>query len=116
MKDVLVRTGSSLLAAVLAYVVLTLLSDSLGTPWKLAIAMGLGIAAFAVSVWAANSADDKAERRDEIASGLKGKSARIDDVDVSLDPRRAAKIASDIDVDGSIEIRGVRVKPTEGKK
>ena len=116
MKDVLVRAGSSLLAAVIGYLVLTLLSDGLSASAKIACAVGLGVLAFVVSVWAAGSDKRKPQPDLEVASNLKGKSAAIEDVDVTASPGQTAKVASDIVVDGAIEIKGAKVRSDGGAK
>lgn len=117
MRDVLVRAGSSLLAAAIGYIFLSLFVEGFGIPLKLVVAIALGAVAFAVAAWA-GGADRKGTRPSvNVASNLKGASARIEDVRARLGPDQDTTVASNIHTDGPIEIKGASVdSATEGKK
>ncbi len=117
MKDVLVRAGSSLLAAAVGYISLTLFAGGLGVPQRLVVAIALGAVAFAVAVWAAGAGSKDKRPSVNIASNLKGASARIEDVRAQVGPDQQTKVASDIHTQGPIEIKRASVdSATENKK
>lgn len=109
MKDVLVRAGSSLLAAVVGCIVLTVLSDSLSVTAKVAIAIALGAIALGISVWAARKTEEPGSTDIEVASNLKGGRAKLEDVRAEVGDGESVKLASNIEVDGDIEIKGASV-------
>lgn len=113
MKDVIVRTGTSILAATIGYMVLTVMSDGLSVQMKLSIAAGLAIVAFVASVLASSKSDTKPERTMDVAADLKGKAATVEDVAVNAAPEQTTRVASNIEVSDSIQIKGVKVnQPT----
>jgi hypothetical protein len=116
MKEVIVRAGSSLLASTVAYVGLTVLADDLEVVPRLAVACVLGLFAFAAAVWATKARSTRPRRPTSILSDLSAERARIEDVSVELPTDQEAKVASDIEVEGSLEIKGVSVKPSGDKR
>lgn len=110
MKDVLVRTGSSVLAAIIVYIALTLFAAPWGTWTRLLVALGVGALAFGIAVWAASGeAKDKAAAAD-VASNLKGGSVTIKDVTAEIDPGQKVRVASDIESTGHVDISGASLK------
>ena len=93
MKDILVRTGSSLLAAVIGYIVLTLLAGGLSMPMKLAIATALAVCAFAIAAWAAGGSKEIGSGSIVLASNLKGGRATIEDVRADSSQGQDVRIA-----------------------
>jgi membrane protein implicated in regulation of membrane protease activity len=114
MKDIVVRTGTSILAAAIGYIVLTVMSDGLSVQLKVLIAAGLAILAFVASIWASSEHDTNPERKMDVASDLKGKSATVEDVTVYT-AEQTARIASNIEASDSIKITGVKVNPSMPK-
>lgn len=118
MKEVALRVGTSLLAAVIGYVVLTLLAEGLSNLWKLAIAIALGVLAFAASVWAATKSDTPLGREAEtsVASNLRGKNARIQGVTANAEDAQKLEVASNIQASEDIEIKDVNATSFKKKQ
>jgi hypothetical protein len=115
MKDVLVRAGSSVLAAAVGYILLTVFAESLGTKLKLVVAAALGLCALGVAVWAARRENDDTPGSLKLASNLKGASAQIEDLRAELASGATAKVASEIETDGPIEIRRAAIHSAQEK-
>ena len=116
MKDVLVRAGSSLLAAAVGYILLTVFAANLSTTLKLLVAAIVGLCAFGVAVWAARGETKEKVGSVALASDLKGASAHIEDVRAAVPAGQRVKVASDIDVQGPIEIKRAEVSAAQEKK
>lgn len=108
MKDVVVRAGSSLLAAVLAYLALTLLSDGMSLVWKLVVAVVLGGLALWASVWASSKSAEGTPGT-TVASNVKAQSATIEGLSVEVNGG-PAKVVSDLEVAGHLSIKDAQVK------
>jgi hypothetical protein len=116
MKDVLVRTGSALLAMVIGYIVLTVLAESLGVALKVVIALAIGVFAFTVAVWAARGKQRTVPSSTQVASHLRGGSVRVEDVHVESGQGQAVTLASDIVTPGPIDIRRASIDSERDKK
>lgn len=108
MRDIVLRAGTSLLAAIIFYLVLNLFSDGLDRTAKISIAIGLGVLAFLGSIWAAGKSQEDPRGGIKVASGLKGKNVKIDGLEAEAEAGQQVHLASNIDVTGDIEIKGVK--------
>ncbi|MDH1701854.1 hypothetical protein [Comamonas terrigena] len=109
MKDIIIRTGTSVLSAVIIYIALTAMSDGLSIQKKIIIAVALGVVAFAASIWASSKSDRKSDSKIEALTDLKGDSATIEDLTVLTEPEQSIRVVSNLDVSGAIQIKGVKV-------
>lgn len=116
MKDVLVRAGSSLLAAAIGYIVLNLLTEGWGLAVKIGLAIAIGIVAFVIAVWASSESPTKPSRSINVATSVKGKSADIEDIHVGTKSAQQTNVASDINVSDEVKIKGVRINATKDSK
>src|SRR6476661_4599732 len=98
MKDVLVRAGSSVLAAAVGFIVLTVFASSLRTSLKLMVAAALGLCAFGIAAWAAGGPKD-ASGAVKFISNIKGERAEMEDVHAEVDPSQTAEILSNIETE-----------------
>lgn len=115
MKDVLVRAGSSLLAAAIGYAALTVFTDGMRVWLKVVVALTLGLIALGIAVWASSGQVESELRAVRIASNLKVGEAKLKNIKAEVDGGQTVSVASDIESRGPVEITDAKVQAV-GKK
>lgn len=93
--------------------VLTVMADGMSVQAKVFIAAGLGILAFAASVWAAGRQDAPSPTNLTVGSNLKGSEANLEDISITDATGKSAQVASSIEATGKVSIKNIRVDSSQ---
>jgi len=107
-----VKVSSSVAAAMIGYLVLSLTVSQLDVFWKCVIVTTVGIAALAIAFWGGKKepSDDKSLPKIEAGTDIKAEGGvTLEDIKISTNAVGEAKAASNIEAKKDIVIKGVRV-------
>ncbi|MDC7703838.1 hypothetical protein [Vogesella indigofera] len=107
-----VKVSSSIAAAMIGYLVLSLTVSQLSVLWKFVIVTIVGITALAVAFWGGKKgpSDDKPLPKIEVGTDIKAEGGvTLEDIEISTNAIGDAKAASNIEAKNDVAIKGISV-------
>ena len=111
-RTVALRVGSTVVAAMVIYLVVQVVAQQLSTIIGIALVIVVALVAFGLAWWGAGSKSEDAQEENlrSVGSDIKaGTDVVVGDIEVTGEHKGQTKVGSDISTEGSVSVQGVVV-------